>query len=397
LRNSQFDTLSAENTAELQKYGFLVEGDENAIFRDDFRDWWSESDFMTLFIIPTNNCQCRCDYCYEDSIDRNRYMDQTVQQQLLGWVERYLDEHPGLKEMNIVFHGGEPLLNPKAIYNLLPRLATIAESRQKGFSVSMVTNGVRLDEKILETMSRYDFRRLQLTLDGPKEVNDMRRKLVNGQGTFDTIWSKMHMALSKKYIDQIHLRINIDTDNLDLIEPLIFQLSEDPLLHDRVKLSLGIVTATIGCNDQVSDAQRYVERTQLSGVFMAQKYLKLIKVARNLGFEIADEFMIGPWCAARHPNTWMIGPQGELYKCTCDLGRIERVSGMITEPTEPSDDSSVLNLAKQRLDDCLSSDCELVPVCGGGCLFDFRVKPEIACRKDFLLAVNKGLMLFQAS
>jgi radical SAM protein with 4Fe4S-binding SPASM domain len=130
---------------------------------------------------------------------------------------------------------------------------------------------------------------------------------------------------------------------------------------------------------------------------MAQKYLKLIKVARNLGFEIADEFMIGPWCAARHPNTWMIGPQGELYKCTCDLGRIERVSGMITEPTEPSDDSSVLNLAKQRLDDCLSSDCELVPVCGGGCLFDFRVKPEIACRKDFLLAVNKGLMLFQAS
>ena len=243
LRSGEFDSLSPDDTAELLKCGFLVEGDENALFLDDFRGWWMESDFMTLFVIPTNNCQCRCGYCYEDGIDRSQYMQAGVQARLLNWTGEYLDSHDGVKELNVVFHGGEPLLNPSAIYNLLPRLASLAEGRQKGFSVSMVTNGVKLNEKVLGALSQYDFRRLQLTLDGPREVNDSRRILANGLGTFDTIWAKMHMALAKGFVDQIHLRVNIDTENLDLVEPLIWQLSEDLELHGRVHLSLGIVTS----------------------------------------------------------------------------------------------------------------------------------------------------------
>jgi uncharacterized protein len=394
LKRGEFDSLSSEDVAELLKCGFLVEGNENAMFLSDFRDWWTESDFMTLFVIPTNNCQCRCGYCYEDGIDRSQYMGDDVQARLLNWAGEYMDKHDGVKELNVVFHGGEPLLNPSAIHNLLPQLAQVAESRQKGFSVSIVTNGVRLDEKVLRALSQYDFRRLQLTLDGPRDVNDKRRILANGRGTFDTIWSKMHMALAKGFVDQIHLRVNIDTENLDLVEPLIWQLSEDPELHGRVHLSLGIVTSTTGCGDKVSAAQLYVERTQLTGADLVQKYLGLVKVAKELGFEIENEFMIGPWCAARHPNVWMVGPQGELYKCACDLGRVERSSGNIFGDYN---DSTILDLTWQRLNDCLASDCELVPVCGGGCLFDFRVEAEVACRKEFLLAVNKGLMGFQVS
>lgn len=179
-----------------------------------------------------------------------------------------------------------------------------------------------------------------------------------------------------------------------LDEPLIWQLNEDPLLHGRVHLSLGIVTATTGQDNEVSSAQLYVERTQLTTAETACKYLGLVKVAKQLGFQIENEFMIGPWCAARHPNVWMVEPEGELYKCACDLGRRDRASGDIFGVC---DDSAILDLTRQRLDECLASGCELVPVCGGGCLFDFRVKAEVACRKEFLLAVNKGLLRLQTS
>lgn len=393
LRNSDFKDLQPEDMQGLKDCGFLVEGDEDQLFRESLGDWWQNSDFLTLFVVPTNNCQCRCPYCYEDGIDRSAWMGPNACADVLAWADQYLAEHPQLKELIVVFHGGEPLLNKKAIRRLLPWFADLCDRRGIKLTVNLVSNGVLLDREILRDLSQYNLQRVQLTLDGPKAIHDQRRTLADGSGTFDTIWGNMRTAISEGFVERIHLRINIDVQNLEEVRPLLVAIKEDEILGGKVKVSLGIVSPTSGCNGQVTNAQKYIRENELTGAELARQYLSLIKIAKSLGYETYDEMMIGPWCAARHQHAWMIGPQGDVYKCACDLGRDEWRVGTIYGEV---DATPILELAEKRLNECLESGCALVPICGGGCLFDLRAEPGSQCRKEFLEVVNRGLMVLQA-
>jgi len=52
-----------------------------------------------------------------------------------------------------------------------------------------------------------------------------------------------------------------------------------------------------------------------------RKKQTIAKEVMICGFEVPLPYMIGPWCAARHHYAWMIGPDGNIYKCLSDFGR----------------------------------------------------------------------------
>ena len=51
----------------------------------------------------------------------------------------------------------------------------------------LITNGYFFTPEVVEKLVEAKISEIQITLDGFRETHDIRRPLINGKGTFDTI------------------------------------------------------------------------------------------------------------------------------------------------------------------------------------------------------------------
>ena len=378
--------------------GFSVEGNENDLFWDVYRQTWSQDEtgrFAVVYLFPTANCQLRCHYCYEDGVDRSRSLSPGTERQVIDWIDRYTKALTGkIDLLRIVFHGGEPLLEKDTVCSLLTTIAQICRRQKIKLETQIVTNGVALNGESVRFLSRHNLTRLQITLDGPRAVHDKRRFFDGGKGTYDIIMNNITSAVTNGGIQTIHLRTNIDRLNFQSIPQLLRELSRNDMLRDKIKLSLGLVTATLPNESCAKNAALYTATYGLQGEEAAEVYLMLAKEAMMCGFEVPLPYMIGPWCAARHRYAWMIGPDGNIYKCLSDFGRQESVVGNIENSINGN--LEITKRSDARIQLCLSKNCNLVPVCGGGCLFEQRISTEDLCPKKLLQKINRGLLILYA-
>jgi len=79
------------------------------------------------------------------------------------------------------FFGGEPLLNPKLIFEVCEYFNALrdAEVIEELPQFALVTNGVLADERVMAMLRRYSIS-ATVSIDGPAEVHDALR----GKGTF---------------------------------------------------------------------------------------------------------------------------------------------------------------------------------------------------------------------
>ena len=91
-----------------------------------------------------------------------------------------------LAEVDIVLHGGEPLLaGPARIAHAIRVLrSALGGSRRVNFSIQ--TNGALLDEQFLELFADHGVQ-VGLSLDGSKEMNDRHRRGPDGTGTYEIV------------------------------------------------------------------------------------------------------------------------------------------------------------------------------------------------------------------
>ena len=66
-------------------------------------------------------------------------------------------------------------------------LIELCEEKEITYSAGIITNGYLLTKENAERLKECQVGRVQITLDGPKEIHDVRRPLVNGNGTYDII------------------------------------------------------------------------------------------------------------------------------------------------------------------------------------------------------------------
>lgn len=218
----------------------------------------------------------------------------------------------------------------------------------------------------------------------------MKRPLMSpNAGTFDQIHQNVLNALRGNYIDKVDLRINLDRDNLESAGELLKLVVRDEI-QDRIRISIGIITGTLP-NEECGGADSYCQEKGFSEDEAIAAYLEVARLAQTYGFQIPETMATGPWCIARHPNAWMVGPDGEIYRCLSMVGREEGVLGHL--PEVPSNQANEIE-TKQRMHQCLSEGCPLVPICGGGCLFENHVNGQ-SCPKRLLTEINKGLLGLQ--
>ena len=141
---------------------------------------------MQFIIKTTTRCNFRCVYCSEG--------DQPPQDLPLALFEKLVDEIPtilpdGEQHVNILWHGGEPLLWGR---ERLAGAMRYAEEHLPGVQVtfSLQTNGYLLDEAWLALFAAHHVR-VGVSLDGSRELQDAHRPLRDGSPTFDVVWQNV--------------------------------------------------------------------------------------------------------------------------------------------------------------------------------------------------------------
>jgi uncharacterized protein len=143
--------------------------------------------FRTFIVKIHQRCNLRCDYCYVYKLDgdswrsRPRVISRSVIDELAMRIDEHATAHT-LSELDIVLHGGEPLLaGPEVVAYTVRAIRAAVGHRQVNFSIQ--TNGLLLDRQFLKLFADLDLK-VGLSLDGDMEMQDRHRRLADGSGSY---------------------------------------------------------------------------------------------------------------------------------------------------------------------------------------------------------------------
>ncbi len=343
---------SFKESAFLIKNRIIVQNqddDLNLYLADVLKNRYNSSD-VALTILPTRGCNFGCIYCYE--IDRKPIMmNETIENDVVSFVR----SNPNLKRLSVVWYGGEPLIN----YGSVVRLTEAFLKLGIDYSAKMVTNGYLLDKQIAEKMQYLKIRNIQITLDGPEKIHDKRRMLLNGGPTYKRIIENVKNILHINPEITIDIRSNIDRRNMDDYAQFVNEFKEE-ISSTRVNLYPGFVSDLLS-NECVSPEHNISE-----GGYKAQFALDLFD---RYGIEIKSFLprFRRHSCVASKYFAFVIGPEGELYKCWRMVGSKKHVIGNVHDGVKDITAFAdyIVGADYTRDSKCLS--CEFIALCGGGC------------------------------
>lgn len=302
-----------------------------------------------LILLPTEQCNFRCTYCYEDFVlGRMSEATQTG-------IERLLDRRvPSLTALRFSWFGGEPLAAKDIVLRLSRYAHELTEKHGVEFSGGLTTNAFVLNRKLFEDFldCRQDF--FQITLDGWGETHNEVRRLANGNGTFDRIWSNLVGLRSVERPFEILLRIHVRRQNLDNLEVLMDRLGAEFANDERFRLDFehlrnlgGPGGATITEPVQlwelpeidarlraIYDGHRRLAEPRSAEALRIDATLVLAKqVGESAGGQRASDLALGGnyICYAAKANSLLVRSNGRIGKCTVALNDDRNDIGFLTE------------------------------------------------------------------
>ena len=347
----------------LTEQGMLFTEDiyENAI--EHFKERPTVVKALCLHI--AHDCNLACRYCFAEEGEyhgRRALMSFEVGKKALDFL---IANSGSRKNLEVDFFGGEPLLNWDVVKQLVEYGRSREEECHKKFRFTLTTNGVLLNDEIMEFCNR-EMSNVVLSLDGRKEVNDRMRPFRNGTGSYDLIVPKFQKFAESRGTKDYFVRGTFTRNNLDFSEDVLHfadlgfeKLSMEPVVSDPKE------PYSIREEDLPKIMEEYDK--------LAKEFIRRKKEGRGFQF---FHFMIdlsqGPCVAKRLSGCGSgteylaVTPWGDLYPCHQFVGMEDFLLGNVDEGiTNPAvrDEFKLCNVyAKDKCKDCFARF-----YCSGGC------------------------------
>ena len=317
---------------------------------------------MAIWFAISGICNFVCPYCYLTYRKDGKTVEANSIQRFIKFLNKYIIQN-NIKEINIVYYGGEPLLAFDELLNLHNKLAEI-KSQYENLQIHelIITNGSLLtDDKIdkLIEASKLNPIKIQITLDGTKEVMDKRRPLAKGGSSFDLVYNNF-IKLVKKYPFDITLRSNVDYENLESVKQLLFKIKDD--LNDLVKKVIFSPHWIFETQEIFLKNEYYLSEISQKE---AEELIKLEALAQELGFQVMPNYIHGP-CTYVSKHGYAIDEYLRVYKCPAYL-YTDKYFGIIDEEGDIKIvKPQYLIEAFGEIRKCYLS-CPIGTLCYGGC------------------------------
>ncbi len=155
-------------------------------------------------IIMWEACPLRCDYCFVDKESGNVIS----RENLLRFIDLLLYSPGNNKLLHLL--GWEPLLCFDLIKEATIYARKLEKKLGKQLDISFCTSWIFFDQKKLDFIHEHKIY-LAWSIDGPKHIHDLNRKLVNWAGSYDKIIEKKEIVVNS--IENTHLWIAITVDS----------------------------------------------------------------------------------------------------------------------------------------------------------------------------------------
>lgn len=329
-----------------------------------------------IMLLMSYNCNLACKYCYQQ--EHRPHKSQAVMTPEL--VDTVFEKHmqkmvPGadFKKFDISFYGGEPFLpsNEAVIRRALHY------SAKYGTNTSAISNAtmVHLMPDIFGP-GPGRVNRVQVSLDGSRELHDNSRVPLSGEKTFDRILDNILMLLERK--TTVSIRLNLDRHTLESVPKLIEQLKAKNILGHKY---MNIYASPLHDNLAEVDATDFMDLVELS----SQVYSLGIDLehpvslrANDMSYLFSLKKGVGltrtSFCMQTAQRTLVLDPFGDLYACFEEAGyqqfRVGHVSEAGVEFFPLHETYKTRHVA--NLGECL--ECPVALACGGQCGVRCRAK-----------------------
>lgn len=308
---------------------------------------------LNISIATTMSCNLRCPYCFEEGGKSKDRLTEQVEESIIKFIKAKES-----KKINLVWFGGEPLLNFKSISTISTQLI----QANIDFNASIITNGTLLTKEIIKSFDRFNISSVQISLDGQKEQHDTKRFFSGGNGTFDIIIENVKTVLQhSKTI--VTLKTNIDFNNYlsyKALQSFLFKEFESYIKLGKLIILTNSVknrTGFDGCENCMTEKDYYDFKQNV------------------LGEKNELPFFHGA-CPLRSVSSFVIGPDGSIYKCLEFLGHKEKSIGNIINLNYSISKIANYVFSFNPFDDENCKICPVLPICGGGCPIDRKRKSD---------------------
>lgn len=258
---------------------------------------------LTLIILPNEDCNFRCVYCYEDFLKKE--IKEPVQRGILNYLKNNIHMYDLLQ---VSWFGGEPLKSTQIIKDMSKEIMNICEMNNVDYIASITTNGYNLTPAVFEELISYNVLGYQITLDGTEDVHNKYRIGKNGEKTFETIFSNLLQIKETNHEFSLVLRSNVNPEVAGVM-PDYIDLIEKNFINDT-RFSLHFV-AILNLKGEQNAAAHLCDTKDLFPYYTLAK-------SKGFNFDFYKQHMQpnGSECYAADPNSFVIGSDGMVYKCT---------------------------------------------------------------------------------
>ncbi len=323
------------------------------------------SDIKALCLHVSHACNLNCDYCFAGE---GRYHGERALMpfEVGKKAINFLIENSGKrKNLEVDFFGGEPLLNWDVVKQIVAYARSIEKSRGKNFRFTLTTNGVLIDDDVIDFTSR-EMTNVVLSLDGRKEIHDRLRKFVSGKGSYDLIVPKFKELVEKRGGKGYYIRGTFTHHNTDFTND-IFHMAD----LGFKELSMEPVVSKPGdpyalTEDDLPELLRQYE-------LLAQEMMKRKKEGRGFIFYHFMLDLTGGPCIYKRVSGCGSGteylavtPSGDLYPCHQFVGEPAFIMGNLWDGvTNEKKRAEFSHCSAYARPEC--RECWARLYCSGGC------------------------------
>lgn len=387
-------TPVAITTGEIPDVKLPVNSEEKEVF-DTLNEWSHEVNpdvksgkinfgIRAITINVNQICNLKCAYCAAGGDGTyGQPTNQISVEKTLPQIKFFLDQLKQKQKFSITFVGGEPLLHPEAVLAIYQYVHAEAEKRDLVPGMTIVTNGTLLTGKTLEIVRSMKVQ-LTVSIDGPKEINDIVRPTKNNTSSTDmTLNGLKHLAENRGNIQSLGLSAVCSLQNTGM--HLVYQFFKT-LKPDWMEFNFAYAEKSTDLQHvYISEMNKIAHEAWMAG---GENELRRIKQFDHY-FNLLDaQQRIQNHCGAGK-SYLMVDAKNKLYTCPWVVGEKDEVVG----ENEQLDHTKLSKYSKSliELNNCQS--CWARHLCGGGCMYINRAHTGDKHTKDNLFCERTRSLL----
>ncbi len=332
----------------------------------------SKPSIESLYIVTTDECNYACKYCFvEGNMPENYAPSMMSQETARRGIELFLEsKNEEAKSSEIVFYGGEPLLNKEIIRfsnELLDE--NVKNGRINKLNKMIYTNGSLVSQDIANFFHNSNIS-VGISIDGWKEIHDKMRVFKMGGGTFERTMAGYDIM--KRTGCEIGISCTVSMHNIEILPDVVEYFASK---LDAKFMSLNPLFDIPGVN---KNPQVFLKK-------MSEKIIQAYDKAKSLGiYEDRVSKFIEPFvrgyirtcdCAGCGRQI-VLSPEGEIGVCHAFLGNKKYFCGSVYDKkTQPNKSEIFMEWSRRspfNMPDCYK--CKALSICGGGCPYNAYIR-----------------------